>query len=296
MRIAVGAYQVVVNSFATQTTGLHNMRAGEMPRADLPAATRGGSALDGFLQKASERGWDIVPLGFFYPTPGRKLSDEAREWAKQQILAPLRGAARVDGVFMQLHGTAASDSIDDCEGDLLAALRSLVGLAPIYASLDGHANVSTQMAKAADVLIGVKTNPHSDFHAVGQRAAELMAAALEGSLKPVMVRAQPAMAPALQKLYIAPGWPMEHLMRVAQTFRLRDARILDVSLLVGFHLSDRAETGISVLVTTDGEPTLARDVADSIKNACWAMCTVFTPTWCRWRTRWRKRWIQLTAR
>ena len=52
---------------------------------------------------------------------------------------------------------------------MLDALRGVVGDAPIHACLDGHANVSARMAKAADFLIGVKTNPHSDFYAVGHR-------------------------------------------------------------------------------------------------------------------------------
>src|SRR5262249_17243251 len=82
--------------------------------------------------------------------------------------------------------------------------------------------------------------------------------------------AQPAMAPALQKLYIAPGWPMEHLMRVAQNLAARHARVLDVSLLGGFFPSDRLETGMSVTVTTNKEPNLARDIAERIKEACWA--------------------------
>ena len=270
MRIAIGAYQVTSNSFATQTTTLQDIRANEMQGADLLAAPTGSGALHGFLKRAKECGWDIVPLGFYFPPLGGKLTDEAHEWMKQQMLDALRAAGPVDGVFLQLHGTAVSKSLDDLEGDLLQALRGAVGDAPIHASLDGHANVSARMAAAADFLIGVKTNPHSDFHAIGYRSAELMQATLDGSMKPVMARAQPPMAPALQKLYIAPGWPMEHLMRLAENRRRRDPRILDISVLLGFYLSDRKETGISVLVTTDAEPQLAAAVAQEMSDACWA--------------------------
>ena len=270
MRIAIGAYQVTSNSFATQTTTLQDIRANEMPQAALLSAPTGSGALHGFLKRAKEHGWEIVPLGFYFPPLGGKLTDEAHEWMKQQMLSALRDAWPVDGVFLQLHGTAVSKSLEDLEGDLLDALRGAVGDVPIHASLDGHANVSARMAAAADFLIGVKTNPHSDFYAIGYRSAELMQATLEGSVKPVMARAQPAMAPALQKLYIAPGWPMEHLMRLAHNRRRRDPRILDISLLLGFYLSDRKETGISVLVTTDADPQLAAAVAQEISDACWA--------------------------
>ena len=275
MRIAVGAYHVVANSFATQATTLQGVQAGQQPGSVALGPARGDHALEGFASVAKTQGWELVPLAFFYPALGGKLTDEAHAWAKEQMLAPLRDAGPVDGVFLQLHGTAASDSIDDCESDLLEAVRHVVGKVPVHASVDGHANVSSRMAAAADVLISVKTNPHSDHSAVGSQLAELMAATLDGTRKPVMARVQPAMAPALQKLYIAPGWPMEHLMRQARILCLGDPRILDISIPGGFHLSEREETGISVLVTTDGEPALARRVAETLGKACWAMRHAF---------------------
>src|SRR6266478_6456007 len=83
------------------------------------------------------------------------------------------------------------------------------------------------------------------------------------------------MAPALQKLYIAPGWPMEHLMRMAQYRANRHSRVLDISLLGGFFVSEIPETGISVVVTTNREPGLARELAEEIKQECWAKRQAF---------------------
>jgi microcystin degradation protein MlrC len=170
-----------------------------------------------------------------------------------------------------MHGTAATDRVDDCEGDLLAALREVIGpRTPLIVSLDGHANVTPAMAEHASMLIGVKTNPHYDFVPTGQLGARVMAGMFNGSITPSAAWAQPAMAPALQKLYIAPGWPMDHLMRLARNFARSDDRVLDVSLLGGFFCSERPETGISAVVTTNREPNLARDIAEQLKEACWA--------------------------
>jgi microcystin degradation protein MlrC len=126
------------------------------------------------------------------------------------------------------------------------------------------------MVQQATMLIGVKTNPHYDFAQTGKLAARVMAGMSNGSFAPAAALSQPAMAPALQKLYIAPGWPMEHLMRLARNLAARDSRILDVSLLGGFFCSERRETGISAVVTTNHEPALAREIAEEIKEACWA--------------------------
>ena len=271
MRVAVGGYQVSTNSFATQPMDLANFQQGTVRGDRVLSMGPGHSAIFGFLKGARERNWQVAPLHFIYPVMYGKVTREAHDWAKEELLAALRAAGRVDGVFMQLHGTAVAEHEEDCDGDLLAAIRDLVGKStPVFASLDGHANVTPRMAENADMLIAVKTNPHSDFNAIGYRAAEVMAAMKDGSAKPCLVRAQPAMAPALQKLYIAPGWPMEHLVRLAQNERRRDARILDVSIPMGFFVSERRETGMSVLVTTNGEPGLAADVAEAMKEACWA--------------------------
>ena len=271
MRVAVGGYLVAVNTFVSQRMGLELFQKSVVAGDALLKAGSGDSAIYGFLEGARERNWDAVPLQFMFPGVGGKATQDAHEWAKEGFLKQLRQAGPVDGVFIQLHGTGAADHLDDCEGDLLAAIRNLVGdKVPIMASLDGHANVTPLMVEQTNMLIGVKTNPHYDFVPVGRKAAQVMAGMVDGSVSPTAFRAQPAMAPALQKLYIAPGWPMEHLMRQAQNLAANDPRILDVSLLEGFFCSEIPETGMSVVVTTDGEPNLAQDIAEQVKAACWA--------------------------
>lgn len=270
MRVAVGGYLVAVNTFVEQRMGLELFQHSVVSGDALLNAGRGDSAIYGFLEGARERNWEAVPLQFMFPGVGGKATRDAHEWAKESFLHRLRRAGRVDGIFIQLHGTGVAEHLDDCEGDLLAAIRNVVGeQVPIMASLDGHANVTPLMVEQTNMLIGVKTNPHYDFVPVGRKAAQVMAGMFDGSVSPASFRAQPAMAPALQKLYIAPGWPMEHLMRQAQNLAARDPRILDVSLLEGFFCSEIPETGISVVVTTDGELNLAQDIAEQVKDACW---------------------------
>ena len=271
MRVAVGGYLAVANSFATQHTGLEQFKRSQIAGDDLiKRMGRGDSAIAGFLQGAREQGWDIVPLHYFFPGLAGKNTDEGHQWAKESIINDLRKGPSVDGIFLQLHGTAASDSIPDCDGDLLRAIREAVGdKVALFASLDGHANVSQLMASQTTMLIGVKTNPHYDFVTIGRQAAQVMAGTLDGSLQPTMAWAQPALVAPLQKLYVAPGWPMDHLMRIARNHTARNSRIIDISLLGGFFVSDRLETGPSVLVTTDREPNLGREIADEIKQVFW---------------------------
>jgi microcystin degradation protein MlrC len=272
MHVAVGGYLAVANSFATQRTGLEQFQRSKLSGDELiNKMGSGDSAIAGFLRGARQQGWNVAPLHYFFPGLAGKNTDEGHEWAKEMLVSSLRKALPVDGVFLQLHGTAASDSMADCDGDLLGAIRGVVGdRVPVFASLDGHANVSQLMVSQATMLIGVKTNPHYDFLAVGQQAARVMGGMADDSLRPAMAWAQPALVAPLQKLYVAPGWPMDHLMRLARNRAASNDRVLDISLLGGFFVSDRLETGPAVIVTTNGEPNLGREIADELKEACWA--------------------------
>jgi microcystin degradation protein MlrC len=271
MRVAVGGYLVTANTFATQHVPFERFQRSTLSGTDLLARLgRGDGAVAGFLRGAREYGWEAVPLHFMFPGLLGKVPEESHQWAKATFVNTMRHSAPLDGIFIQLHGTAVAERTEDCDGDLLAALREVVGeKTPIIASLDGHANVTPLMVRQASMLIGVKTNPHYDFGPVGHQAARVMAGMFDGSLAPVSAWAQPAMVPPLQKLYIAPGWPMDHLMRLAHTRAATDPRVLDVSLLGGFFVSERPETGISVVATTNREQGLAVEIAEQIKDACW---------------------------
>ena len=251
MRVAVGGYLTCTNSFATQPLGLEQFQRATLTGDKLLRTGRGWSAIAGFLDVAKDNNWDVIPLQFILPGIGGKISPDAHEYTKESFRSLLSKAGPLDGVFLQLHGAAAAEHVDDCEGDFLASVRECIGeQTALIASLDGHANVTPLMVEQASMLIGVKTNPHYDFVPVGQEAGQVMAGMFDGSIAPTSAWAQPAMAPALQKIYIAPGWPMDELMRYARNLVAGDTRVLDVSLLGGFFCSDIPQTGISVTVTT----------------------------------------------
>src|SRR3546814_12285945 len=64
---------------------------------------------------------------------------------------------------------------DDCEGDLLAHVRRMVGPAvPVGIEFDPHAHLSDAMLGNADVLIAYKEYPHTDFLARGEELIDLL--------------------------------------------------------------------------------------------------------------------------
>lgn len=82
----------------------------------------------------------------------------------------------LDGVILSLHGALASPNHPDVEGYVLSQIREIVGPdVPVVATLDLHANITPQMIKEADVLVGYHTFPHVDHLTCGQRGAKALA-------------------------------------------------------------------------------------------------------------------------
>src|SRR5690606_33344949 len=71
---------------------------------------------------------------------------------------------KVGAVLLFLHGAQMAEGCDDCEGDLLARIRKIVGPEVFLgAVLDLHGNISAAMTSAADALLPCKEYPHTDW-------------------------------------------------------------------------------------------------------------------------------------
>ena len=126
------------------------------------------------MDYAEEHGWEIVPLFAASALPAGPVTRETYEHVKDKILTNLEGH-QVDGVLLHLHGAAVVQGIDDAEGDLLSAIRELVGEeTAIMTILDLHANVSDLMVEKADAVYGYDTYPHEDSYEREQEVCRLL--------------------------------------------------------------------------------------------------------------------------
>src|SRR5579863_7734804 len=112
MRVAVGGYLVAANTFATQRMGLEQFQRAMLSGDSVLRLARGENPIAGFIAGAAKRTWEVLPLHFIFPGLAGRSTDEAHEWAKESFLKTLRDLGRVDGIFLQVHGTAATDRID----------------------------------------------------------------------------------------------------------------------------------------------------------------------------------------
>ena len=117
MRVAIGGYIAAVNSFVNYRMDLGMFQRSTLTGDAVLKMGRGETAISGFLDVAEQNGWEAVPLPFSVPGVWGKVTTEAHEWLKEQFLTALRKAGKIDGVFLQIHGTEAVENVADGEGD-----------------------------------------------------------------------------------------------------------------------------------------------------------------------------------
>jgi microcystin degradation protein MlrC len=274
VRILTACIGHETNSFAATPTTLEDFRRGS-PASDFGGGEpilchfRGTRTIHGGTIAAAERlGWTLEPLIWTFATPGGTVVQSAYDFLKSLLLERLRAAGRPDGVLLDLHGAMVTEQVADAEGDLIAAVREVVGREiPIVVTLDLHANVTAQMAEHADVIIGFDEYPHTDMFERGEEAAEVMAALVSGEIRPTLAHHSLPLL-TLPPMQCTLREPMLSLLAKAHGMEAEPG-VVNVTLAMGFPFSDIRDAGTSVLVTTNGDAELARRKAAEMAAAIW---------------------------
>lgn len=207
---------------------------------------------------ATELGMEVIAGPFSNAEPALPCTAGTWKFIRDRILDELRAAIPVDIVFLCLHGAQMSQGIDDCEGDLLTAVRELVGpKVALGALLDLHANVSSRMLAAGDLVVSCRQYPHIDYAERGAEMLPVLARIARGEVRPTTA----AVRFATPGAYPTTDEPMVSLVARFTAAQQRP-RVLAVSVNHGFEGSDQADTGSSIVVTTDGDMELANSIAN----------------------------------
>lgn len=273
-RILVGGLFHEGNSFSPLPTTAGGFAVVEGDDV-IEKARRSGAGLGGAYRYLASRDVEIVPFRKATASPGGPVEDDFYlEFRDALTAASARGD--FDGIYLELHGSMLTASLDDPEGDLLLALRAAVGLRPVIAvSLDLHAYVTDRMLESANVIVACKENPHSDFHVAGELAASLMLRAIDGDIRPVTCAARvPLFIGA--KMETAAG-PLAALHDLRRRLLVAYPSILDISIYNTQTLLDVPDAGQCITVITDGDPNTALAAAGEIATAFWEARDGFEP-------------------
>ncbi len=234
--------------------------------------------LTGFRQAAALAGGiETIPLTSSLAVPGGPLERASFDSLLNGLLARLRAAGEVDGVYLALHGSMQVDGLDEApEALILRRVREVVGPdARIAVSYDLHANLSAGLVDPVDVLVAYRTNPHWDLAPTGYRAGNRLIRMLRGRCRP---------AHAWRKLPIALGGgvtidflaPMRAVFRFMRALE-KDPRVLTASLFMVHPYTTAEHLGWAVHVTTDGDQALADELCDRLADRAWAERDVTLP-------------------
>src|SRR5438445_355553 len=157
MRIAIGHIWQETNTFnPIPTTRADFEQFGIVRGVELVETMADTNELGGFIQ--SLRSWpegpEIVGLVRVPAWPSGTATKDTFHWLRQEIVDALQRRLPVDAVLLALHGALVAEEFPDVEGEVLKAVREMIGLhIPLVATLDLHANVTDLMARTADALV-----------------------------------------------------------------------------------------------------------------------------------------------
>ncbi|HVF63354.1 MAG TPA: M81 family metallopeptidase [Casimicrobiaceae bacterium] len=251
--------------------------------ADLPAFERcewsfSNAALDGAQRTSTELAcvarfaasrpdWDVRVIACASALPAGPIDDAVFDVYAGALTRGLNeGLANGgwDAVYLSLHGASITRSRATPDLDLLRIVRSIVGNAPIGASFDLHANLSSTIASLVDVASVYRTHPHVDMDETAGRVLDLLIRCVESGLRTRVAIRNDGM-PLVSVNMRTDAGPMRELEEQAR-LATRDP-LLEVGVFGGFPYADTPHTGAAALVVTDAAGDPAGDAARAAADA-----------------------------
>ncbi|MEQ8347445.1 MAG: M81 family metallopeptidase [Sneathiellaceae bacterium] len=269
MKVFIAGLATETNTFSPIPTG--EAAFSENSHIDRPATEAEpdpfSAPMHVWRRMTEERQGQVAESICAFAMPAGRTTRPVYERLRDRILDDLKKAAPVDAVLLIMHGAMVADGYDDCEGDLLARVRSIVGPdVPVGLELDLHCHITEAMLQNATAIMTFKEYPHVD---IPDRAADLfdiVADAASGRTRPVMA----AFDCRMISMYPTTREPGQSFVAKMKALEGRDG-ILGVSWGHGFPWGDVAEVGGRILVVADGDPAKAAGLAETLGREVFAM-------------------------
>lgn len=216
---------------------------------------------------AVEDGHELVASLAAFAAPAGPTVRAVYETFRDEILDDAASAPPLDAVLLHLHGAMVAEGYDDCEGDLLARLRAIVGPdVKIGVELDPHCHLTDQMLATADVIVIYKEYPHTD---TVDRARDLYRLTLDAAAGTTKPRLGAADIPIVN-LWSTVSQPMRGFV---DRMMAREGKggVLSLSLAHGFPWGDVPPGCARALAVVDDDSDKAEDIAADMAREIWEM-------------------------
>ena len=267
MKIFTATLGTESNSYAAAPTGYTAFESFGIHHGDgsRVAGDGLGMLMRTLHEQAAADGHTVVESLCTFAQPSGPTVRRVYEGFRDEILADLKAALPVDAVVLFMHGAMIAEGYDDCEGDLLAAVRGIVGpQVPIGAELDLHCHFSEAMRTQADVIVAYKEYPHVDGADRAVELYRLVRDTARGLIRPTTAVFDCRMV----GLWHTTREPMKGFVKRMQSLEGRDG-VLSVSLGHGFAWGDVADNGCKLWVVTDNDMPKAQRLAEQLGREFW---------------------------
>jgi microcystin degradation protein MlrC len=278
MRVAVGGIVHESNTFCREPMTVERFREKDLHfGAEILDHWRGTcSEMGGFIDGAARYDFDLVPTVMAWGMPLGALSKETFETLAGWLTDGLK-SSRADGVLLSLHGAMVAEHFPDGDGEILRRVRAAIGKdVPVVVTLDYHANLTDEMVRWPDAIVGYDTYPHIDQAERGFEASEILRRIAREGLRPRMHLARRPLLPHIL-LQQTDRVPMADAIACAHE-RERSPDIVSVTVAAGFPYCDVPDAGFAVLAISKDDDKAARATAEDIASAVWDRRTEFQAT------------------
>ena len=258
------------NTYSPIPTGMNAFKVDrEYYRNDGSRQPAGGAniPLIEWREMAERDGHEIVESLCTSSEPSGAVVRAVYEELRDTLLDDLRAALPLDAALLFLHGAMVAEGYDDCEGDILAGARAIVGPdVPIGVELDLHCHLTDAICDNASVVVIFKEYPHTDTAERARDLYDLIGRTQRGEITPVMALHDCHMV----SMWRTPVQPMRDFVDRMQRLEGKDG-ILSISFGHGFPWSDVADVGAKFVVVADGNVGKARAMAAKLAGEIWEM-------------------------
>ncbi|MEZ4711094.1 MAG: M81 family metallopeptidase [Caldilineaceae bacterium] len=265
------------NTFSPFLTGWPNFNQTYMVRNGQHGANVFSLALPliRWRDMGRARGWEVVESVAAFAVPAGTTIRSVYEALRDEMLADLRAAMPVDAVLLDMHGAMVAFGYDDCEGDITACVREIVGPdVPIGVELDLHCHLTQQLVENANAVITFKEYPHTDPPERAEELFTIIADAAAGKTKPVTSLHDCNMIGVFHTSHP----PVRQFVDKMSALEGKND-VLSISLGHGFPWGDVPDLGTRVLVVTDNQPQQGEMLAKQLGDEFYAMRDIVQPTY-----------------
>ncbi len=146
----------------------------------------GEKSLDRFASTEifKKQGIDIVPSIYATAISSGILTEETYHYFSGKMIARLKEAENIGGIWLHLHGSMEVENIGSGELALLKEIRKVCGDdVPISLTLDFHANLKNEFHQYVNIVRAYRTVPHIDQAETEQITARLLIDCMKNQTK-----------------------------------------------------------------------------------------------------------------